>query len=272
MRHPYSTRFISYGVRIEIAGNDAGLIAEAAETAKRSLLGNFKHMRGGRTDALFELTTSPSGRYFTVARDGVGLASGRSRFKFIKFFDTLVRVAVGEMAPEYVFLHAGVVGWRGKAIVMPADSFQGKSTLVTELVRAGAEYYSDDFAILDAEGRVHPFARRISMRGKDARGRMTVYDHSAEELGGIEGRRAIPVGAMIFARYTENGRWRPRMLTAGEGAMQALPFTLSLHTRPEFSLRVLNLAVSRAIIAASLRGNAEKFARTLLNFVDKCED
>lgn len=270
--HAHSIRFISYGVRVEIAGNDAALIAEAAETAKRSLLGNYKPVRGGRADQHFELMVTPGGRYFRVEKNGVLLAGGRSRVKFIKFFDSLIRVGIGESAPEHVFLHAGVVGWRGRAIIMPADSFQGKSTLVTELVRSGAEYYSDDFAILDTEGLVHPFARRISMRGENERGAMTVYDHSAEEIGGVEGKRAIPVGAMIFTRYAENGRWRPKILTAGEGALQALPFTLSLHTRPEFSLRVLNLAASRAIIAASLRGNAEKFARTLLKFVDKYED
>lgn len=269
MQHSHSVKFVSYGVRVEIAGNDAELVEEAAGTAERSLLGNFKRVRGGRTDQLFELHVSPGGRYFRIAKNDVWLAGGRSRFKFIKFFDTLVRVGVGESAPEHVFLHAGVVGWRGKAIVMPADSFQGKSTLVTELVRSGAEYYSDDFAILDAQGNVHPFARRISMRGTDAKGRMTLYDHTAGDLGGVEGRAAIPVGAIIFTQYAESGRWRPKMLTAGEGAMRALPFTLSLHSRPEFSLRVLNIAASRAIIATSLRGNAEKFARTLLNFVDK---
>jgi hypothetical protein len=244
-------------------------VAEAADTAKRSLLGNFKLVKGGKTDLTFELFLTPGRGAVRLAKNGEWLSSGRSRYKLFKFFDTLVRVGVGESSPKYVFLHAGVVGWRGKAIVMPADSFQGKSTLVTELVRAGAEYYSDDFAILDAEGRVHPFARRISMRGTDKRGRMTLYDHSAEELGGRAGQKPVPVGAMIFTKYAENGRWRPRILTPGEGALQALPFTLSLHTRPEFSLQVLNLAASRAIIATSLRGNAEKFASILLDFVDK---
>ncbi len=221
MQHSHSVKFISYGVRVEIAGNDAALVDEAAETAERSLLGNFKRVRGGGTDQLFELHLSSGGRSFRMAKNDVWLAGGRSRFKFIKFFDTLVRVSVGEAAPELVFLHAGVVGWRGKAIVMPADSFQGKSTLVTELVRNGAEYYSDDFAILDAQGNVHPFARPISIRGTDPKGRMTLYETSPEELGGVEGRAAIPVGAIIFTQYDENGRWRPKHLTPGEGAIRS---------------------------------------------------
>ena len=58
---------------------------------------------------------------------------------------------------ERVFVHAGVVGWKGHAIVIPGRSRSGKTTLVAELVKAGAEYYSDEFAVLDAEGRVHPF-------------------------------------------------------------------------------------------------------------------
>ena len=55
--------------------------------------------------------------------------------------------------------HAGVVGWRGRAIVIPGRSHAGKSTLVAELVRRGAVYYCDEFAVLHETGRVHPYRR-----------------------------------------------------------------------------------------------------------------
>src|SRR4051795_11448280 len=57
--------------------------------------------------------------------------------------------------------HAGVVGWRGVAIVIPGRRATGKSTLVAELVRRGAVYYSDAFAVLDEAGRVHPYRRTL---------------------------------------------------------------------------------------------------------------
>ena len=64
----------------------------------------------------------------------------------------------------FVFLHAGVIGWRDRAFVFPGPSFAGKSTLIAELVRAGATYYSDEYAVVDEDGRVHPYARALQMR------------------------------------------------------------------------------------------------------------
>ena len=48
---------------------------------------------------------------------------------------------VAERAPDHLFVHAGVVGWEGRAIVMPGASFAGKTTLVQAWLEAGATYY-----------------------------------------------------------------------------------------------------------------------------------
>jgi hypothetical protein len=50
------------------------------------------------------------------------------------------------------------------AIVLPGRSFAGKTTLTAALLRRGAEYYSDEYAVLDHGGRVHPFARPLRVR------------------------------------------------------------------------------------------------------------
>ena len=60
---------------------------------------------------------------------------------------------VAERAPDHLFVHAGVVGWEGRAIVMPGASFAGKTTLVQAWLEAGATYYSDEFAVLDRAGQ-----------------------------------------------------------------------------------------------------------------------
>src|ERR671929_229610 len=87
--------------------------------------------------------------------------------------------------------HAGVVGWQGRAILIPGRSFSGKSTLVAALVRAGATYYSDEFAVLDERGRVHPFPKKLSMRLEgSARPRFA----PVEELGGRRGTTPLRVG------------------------------------------------------------------------------
>src|SRR5262249_31072298 len=76
----------------------------------------------------------------------------------------LLELRIATNAPSRIFVHAGVVEWRGHAILFPGRSRSGKTTLVAALLRAGAKYYSDEFAVLDAAGRVHPWARPLRMR------------------------------------------------------------------------------------------------------------
>lgn len=260
-------RFSSYGVRIEIRSNDADVVKRAREVATRSLLGDLRTLRTKTVDHVFELPRTKSGIYKMLLDGEVVSGASRSATKFFKFFDAMVRVTVGEYAVDRVFLHAGVVSWRGKGIIMPADSFQGKTTLTAELVKQGAAYVSDEFAVLDAEGRVHPFARPLSMR-LDDEGK-TPYERTAEELGGTYATEPVPVGTVLLTGYTPGARWRPRILTPGEGVLKMMPYTLSLRYKPNFSLKVLNSVASRAIIASSRRDTAENFAKTFLNFVDK---
>lgn len=262
-----SWSFESFGAVIRIDSNSPDFIAQAEAVARHSLLSNVRTVSNNRRpDQIIELNRLKSGNY-RFAYNGKYLASGRSRKKLFKFFDTIVRVSVGESAKGLVFLHAGAVGWKGRAILLPGDSFTGKSTLVAALVRNGAEYYSDDFGILDRAGLVRPFPRAISMRSDD--GNYRPYELSLDELDGAVGKKHIPVGMILFTEYGARKRWKPEVLTPGQGILKLVPFILSFKPQPGFSLKVLNKVADNAIIASSSRGNADRFAKTLLGFFDK---
>ena len=263
----HSYRFKTYGVRVVVNSNYPDMIEQAAAVAKRSLLGKLREMKSGEGDLVFDLIRSPGGGSFRIFQNGTPLASGRSRKKFFSFFDSVLRAGVGEFNVDRVFIHAGVVGWKGKAILMPADSFQGKSTLVAELVRQGASYYSDDFAIFDEDGLVHPFPRPLSLRSQD--GNFRTYELTPEDLGGGYGNQALPVGLVLFTGYSASARWSPKIISPGAGVLELMKYALPLRRNPDFSLKVLNKIASRAIIASGRRGTAEKFSTTLLKFVDK---
>ena len=64
----------------------------------------------------------------------------------------------------YLFVHAGCVDWRNRAIVIPGRSYAGKTTLTRALLEAGATYYSDDYAVIDPSGAIHPFPRLLRVR------------------------------------------------------------------------------------------------------------
>lgn len=188
-----------------------------------------------------------------------------NRLHFLRYLESMVRITIAEKAKDVVFVHAGVIAWNGVAIVIPARSHAGKTTLVAELVRLGAEYYSDEYAVLDAEGFVHPYLKPLSMRRP---GENEQTDTSVEEIGGIEGRERRSVGLVLVTSFEQDARWDPVRLTAGMGVIEMLPHAIPASFNPEFTLNVLNKIANRAIILKIIRGEASDFAPKLLNYLE----
>jgi len=164
-----------------------------------------------------------------------------------------------------VFVHAGVDGWSGQAIVIPWRSFSGKTTLVTALVRAGATYYSDEYAVFDAQGRVHPYPRRLAIR----------EDYSSrfrrclpEALGGRVGVGPLPVGLIAVSNYRSGARWRPRRLSPGQAVLALLANTVPARRRPADALAALHRAVSQAVAMRGARGEALETAAAILRTLE----
>src|SRR5262245_4147876 len=132
--------FTSYGVRIGLRVNDAAilkeLIARLPPGAKVSPVQVVDH--------LYSLTGFANGWNGRVRPFNLGywnlvrFARLRSFEDLLHEFESHVQLTVAEYAPRRIFVHAGVVGWKGRAIVIPGTSFSGKTSLVTELIRAGA--------------------------------------------------------------------------------------------------------------------------------------
>jgi molybdopterin/thiamine biosynthesis adenylyltransferase len=179
-------------------------------------------------------------------------------------FDTLesdLRLFVAEWARHRVFVHAGVVGWKGKAIVIPGRSYSGKSTLVAEFVRAGATYYSDEYAVFDSLGRVHPFSKPIELRGEGDYRQSKV---TVSELGGSAGTKPLPVGLVLMTQFKKGARWRPRKLTAGKGVLELLFNTVCARRYPEKALATLKRVAHKADVLKGVRGDATEVVAAML--------
>lgn len=173
--------------------------------------------------------------------------------------DLHFRVAVG--AQRQLFVHAGVVGWHGRAIVIPGVSMSGKTTLVEALIRAGATYYSDEFAAFDSLGRVHPYPRPLHIRGADGEPRRRL---PANALGGRAGTKPLPVGLVALTEYRPGARWRPRELSPGESVLELLGHTVLARYRPRLALKTLRHVASGAVTLRGKRGEANETAAALL--------
>ena len=168
-------------------------------------------------------------------------------------------------ARDCLFVHAGVVGWRGQALLIPGRSMTGKTTLVKALVESGATYYSDEFAILDKEGLVHPYPRPLSIR--DSKG---IPDKTPVDLlGGEAGSEPLPPGLVVVTAYQSGAAWNPRRLTPGQALLALMDNTVAARRNPAYTMPVLKQVVTRATALTSKRGKAEEVAPLLLAQLEK---
>jgi hypothetical protein len=175
------------------------------------------------------------------------------RRDLLERFGSVVSLHVAETSPHRTFVHAGVVGWGKAAILIPGRSRFGKTTLVAALVRAGAAYYSDEFAVVNRHGKVYPYPRDLQVR-ENGSSRQT--PRNVEELGGINGTRPLPVGLVIVSRHQAGALWSPRELSPGIGLLHILDNTVSARTSPATVLSSLKHVVSDARIVRGVRGEA----------------
>jgi hypothetical protein len=126
------------------------------------------------------------------------VARGAALDQVLAAFETDLHRYTAEATSDMTFLHAGVVGWQGRAIVLPGRSFSGKTTLVREMLRLGATYYSDEFAVVDNSGLVHPFARPLGIRVNSS---PTQTKYTADRLGAASGIKPLPMGMAVICKY-----------------------------------------------------------------------
>jgi len=173
----------------------------------------------------------------------------------LDYLESSLHFAVATLARP-LFVHAGVVAWKDLAILIPGRSFSGKTSLVEQLVRHGAIYYSDEFAVLDCSGQVHPYPKPLSIRRRASAPRKV----ECTELGGEAGTRAIKVGAVVMTRYAAKAAWNPRTMTPAETMMALLDNTVMARDRAEDAMKILPLAVSRVRGWQGNRGEASEVA------------
>lgn len=255
----------SYGLRIGIECDDADVLTEIV----RRLPLKWGSVTPPAIDRMYGLfrrhLESDRGPGAGVLRvNGHTLEESSDSGQLSEALVTDLQLYVAEMARRRVFIHAGVVGWQGSAIMLPGRSFCGKTRLVVALIRAGAEYYSDEYAVLDSKGRVHPYPRLLSIRQDDG---APPRRDTAEDLGGRCGTGPLPVGLVVVSTYEPGARWQPRRLSAGEAMLALLAHSVSVRRQPEVVLDTLARVVADAPVLASSRCEADELVAPLLSML-----
>jgi len=242
-----------YGVRVRVVdATGAGLCRRLRDV----LAPEFAAADGASAQVSYVVTAG-----YRVARDGEPIFEAESDDRLVAALSQDVENAVAQRSREMLFVHAGVVGWRGLAIVVPGRSHTGKSTLIGELVRRGAVYWSDEFAVLDDAGRVHPYRRPLVPRGLTA-------PPPDLRLVRADPPEPLPIGLVVAGPHQPGAAWRPAIV---RGARAVLPLVDGTVQAREQSARMLRIAARVAPDVVTLQGprpEASEVAAVLLDLVD----
>ena len=250
----------AFGVRLGVSADPPELLSQVVELFPPS---SRRCVPASVTEA-FGILAAADGAY-QLTRDDSPVMKGIDLDLALLMLDNQLRISVGLHAPSRIFVHAGVVAVNGRAIVLPGLSMSGKTSLVAALIRAGVVYYSDEFAVLDERGSVHPYLKPLSIRD----GASGQNDRTAESLGAAVGHEPLKIGAVIFTQYRPGAKWRPRALSPARGALAMLENTLAAKKRADEAMKVIRRAIDGAVLLQSERGDASLVAPELLDSVSR---
>jgi hypothetical protein len=256
---------VAFGVRIGIRVSERGFLKKL----KGVLPPGWKPARSTRVDHLFSLRVGGTTRRSRIRRfhllylDSTRLSRSMDLDDVLQALEYNLQFLVSLEAKGRLFVHAGVVAWKKKAILIPGISFSGKTTLVDALVRAGATYYSDEFAVLDVKGRVHAYPKPLALRNDDRRSKVLLTPKTTTRL------RPLPVDLVLLCRFKKGSTWRPRRLTPAQAVLALLANTVTARVQPEFALTTLRRALRPATVLKSPRGEADEIVEIILSRLDQ---
>jgi hypothetical protein len=248
----------AFGVGFAVRADTPALLEEA----RPRMPPTWRLGRQGTPRREYTLTHAEGG--VRVEADGSALGHALSHRGALDVLESDLQLFVAQYSREFVFVHAGVVGLGRKALVLPGPSGAGKTTLVRALLKAGATYYSDEYALLDTSGRVHPYPRALSVRSPDGEKTRVPIGRALAATGKVP----LPIGIVALTEYCAGGRWRPRPLSRGELVLMLLTNTVPARERPAEVMATLVSAVAQAEGFRSVRGSAAGVAKAIMRLAD----
>jgi hypothetical protein len=205
-----------------------------------------------------------AGGGFRIERDGLPVECGvRGEFVVAAVQRAIEYALLGDRA-EVTAVHAGVVVHHDGAILLAGPSGSGKTTLVRELLALGAEYSSDEYALLDDAGDVHPWPRALMIRGEGGASCPT----PPLELNARVRERVARPALLLFLERWDGASFEARPIAQGDAVLRLLRNTPEILEDRPHALPRLAAAARRARAFAGTRGAADDSAKRILELAD----
>jgi hypothetical protein len=260
-------RVFEGGFSVTIFGSRITVIADRAEAGAylhRYLLPCLPRSApaAGSSDLEFRVVGGASDGEFELSQDGEQIGSGLPVAGIFERVQNAIDERLRKRGPG-VAVHAGVVGWNGAAILIAGPSRAGKTTLVKELLKRGAVYFSDEYAFLDESGWVHAYPRALLLRdGTGSRSPALPSEWNARVASS-----PAPVGLVAVLRVEPGQPWRVTRIPQSEALVALLGNTpCEMGESPGLVSR-LGTAIRSAACYAGVRGEADEAADRILQLM-----
>lgn len=250
-----------HGTGIVVRSNDALLL--------RWLAGHFRFNPFADVQGRGSLIISAfraSGRYL-LTTEGGGRLSARSRREALHLVAGRIHLELAQRCPERTFVHAGVVAFGERMVVLPGRSCSGKTSLVCACLRRGATYFSDEYAAFDSDGRVHPYPRPLQLR--DATREATWLTRLPADFGAPTATGPLSPALLLFARYRDGGTPSTLSLSPGLAFLHLLENSVSVRARTSETLQSLRWAALAAPAYEMRRGESDECVNRILELLEQ---
>jgi hypothetical protein len=179
-------------------------------------------------------------------------------------------------AAGFTFLHAGVVGLDGAVALLVGSSGHGKSTLVADLIGSArrarpivngiglsATYFSDEYAAIDEQGRLHPYPRALLIRA----GRPEQHPVLPLDLGAHVADGPGEIRLILNLPYQDQAQLQMRPVGQSEGLRLLLEHTPHVLEDSPALFKNLTRIAGRARTFIGVRGDAPEAGDAILELL-----
>jgi hypothetical protein len=171
--------------------------------------------------------------------------------------------AIVERLTSLRAVHSGAVLFGNTALLLPGSTHAGKSSLVAELLRRGATYLSDEYALIDSIGYIHAYPRPLLLRN----GRPEQIPVLPDELNASFADGPAQATWIISLEYRPECSWDVKSVPQGEGVMILLRNTPHALEESPRMLDMFLRAIAGASCYSGTRGDAKDAAEHILKLV-----
>jgi len=200
---------------------------------------------------------------FQLSANDVMAASACSAAELVPDLIRVLDEAVIQRLTTLRAIHAGAVLWNGRALLLPGATHAGKSSLVAELLKQGATYFSDEYALIDSEGCVHPYPRPLLLRN----GRPEQIPALPSEWNAPIGHTPAPVGWILSLEYQPSSTWDVSPISQSEALLTLLQNTPHVLADSPELVPIFQRAVAGAACYTGCRPDAKHAVDQILRLV-----